>query len=271
MALPAGETLWPLFPHPLSPRADGTGRRAQRRPRSPPEAATATGTCRAQRSPRPRRRRLAPGLSPEPGGWSCRFSSPTPPVGGKRETSELPLPPRAGRRREEWRRSGAEGPSSGAADGGCGCPFTRGSAAGASASRGGGGGRSGSEPRGERRAPARLPLYLQRVPRADWLRRAAPAPPPFGVLCRHVRVAGRGRRGCHKASGRRGSNSGSGRCVALGKGWFGGGGREGAGCRARFSATGLNGGCPDPQWWRDGAGAASADGEDQRGPPRGGE
>lgn len=154
VALPAGETLWPLFPHPLSPRADGTGRRAQRRPRSPPEAATATGTCRAQRSPRPRRRRLAPGLSPEPGGWSCRFSSPTPPVGGKRETSELPLPPRAGRRREEWRRSGAEGPSSGAADGGCGCPFTRGSAAGASASRGGGGGRSGSEPRGERRAPA---------------------------------------------------------------------------------------------------------------------
>lgn len=122
-----------------------------------------------------------------------------------------------------------------------------------------------------RAAGARLPLYLQRVPRADWLRRAAPAPPPFGVLCRHVRVAGRGRRGCHKASGRRGSNSGSGRCVALGKGWFGGGGREGAGCRARFSATGLNGGCPDPQWWRDGAGAASADGEDQRGPPRGGE
>lgn len=87
-----------------------------------------------------------------------------------------------------------------------------------------------------------------------------PLPPPCCVV-------GRGRPGgCREAGG--GGVEAARALLALGRGAVLGR-REGAGCRARLS--GGNGGWRDPQWRREGAGAASADGEDQRGRPRSGE
>lgn len=88
-----------------------------------------------------------PSAPPEPrfgplstdGGRSLRLSAPTPLVGGKRETSELPPPPHPGRLRVEGPFSDAPdcpGPGPAGGDGGRHC-FERSSAAGASARRSG--------------------------------------------------------------------------------------------------------------------------------------
>lgn len=111
-----------------------------------------------------------PSAPPEPrfgplstdGGRSLRFSAPTPLGGGKRETSELPLPPHPGRLRGEGPFSDAPdcpGPGLAGGDGGRHC-FKRSSAAGASARRSG----RRSLPAAPRRRLWRRPQHGRRAP-----------------------------------------------------------------------------------------------------------
>lgn len=184
----------------------------------PPQPPTDTGTCHAETSLRAslESKGGAAAGRREAGNEQAASSAPSQQTGGGR--------PRAG---GTFSRPAGARPAGGGAYG----QPERGSAPGAS-------------------TPARRPIATAAVaaptvPRADWLRWTGSSP----ALCPRALPpcyrSGRGCWGCHKASGRRGSSSGCGRCMGAGKGQLGGGGRGGAGCRFRFSEIGVNGGCRD--------------------------